>query len=85
MHWYRLTCSKVAQLSASHIGINSGPEVITDSTPHTIEAHLHTTSVWCWPTHQPDVTSTTSYNRENIIGLEYNADKSTPGLPDTPN
>ena len=62
-----LTCSKVTQLSASHIGISGGPEVITDSSPYTVQTHLHTTSVWCCPTNQPDVTSTASCRREKTI------------------
>ena len=56
------TCSKVTQLSTSHIGISGGPEVITDSSPYTVQTHLHTTSVWCCPTNQPDVTNTASWS-----------------------
>ena len=79
-----LTCSKIAQLSASHIGISSWPEVITDSPPHTVQTDLHTTSVWCCPTYQPNVASTASCERENNKALEYSADKTTPGLQDHP-
>ena len=65
-----LTCSRVTQLSASHIGINSGPEVITDGSPHIAQADLYTTSVWCCPTNQPDVTSPASYRREKSKYLQ---------------
>ena len=61
------TCPGVTQLSTDHIGINSGPEVITDSSPHIVQADLHTTSVWCCPTNQPDITSTTSCRREILF------------------
>ena len=58
------TCSRITQLSASHIGISNGPGVITDGAPHIVQAHLHTTSVWCCPPNQPDITSTASFRRE---------------------
>ena len=59
-----LTCSKVTQLSASNIGISNGPKIITDGSPHIVQTDLHTTSVWCCPTNQRDVTSITSWRRE---------------------
>ena len=58
------TCSKVTQLSASYTGINGGPYIITDGSPHPVLADLHTTSIWCCSTNQPDVTSTASCRRD---------------------
>ena len=54
-----LTVSREAQLSADHTCIHTTPEIMTYSSPHSIDAQLYTTLVCIGATNQPEVSSST--------------------------
>ena len=52
-----LTVSREAQLSADHSCIDTAPEIMTNSSPHSTVAQLYTTLVGIGPANQPEVSS----------------------------
>ena len=52
-----LTVSREAQLSADHSCIDTTPEIMTNSSPHSIVAQLYTALIGIGPTNQPEVSS----------------------------
>ena len=65
--YYVRTSSRKPKLSASYLCIHSSPEVITHSTPLSIQADLHTTLTICGSTNQSNASSRTGFEKKVFV------------------